>query len=68
MKVSELIVRKPVVWQALSHRQVSVWGHTDGSACLETDSQISPAAQVEATLQVKCRKWPTHCSNEGNLT
>ncbi len=29
MKVSELIGRKPGVWQALSHRQVSVWGHTD---------------------------------------
>lgn len=33
-----------------------------------TESPISLAAQVQAPMQVKCRKWRTHDNKEGNLT
>lgn len=62
MKESQLIGGKPAVWQALSHRQASVWGHTDVSASRETDFQMSETAQVQDMIQVERRKLLTHAA------
>ncbi len=44
------------------------FGGTQMSQPVKTDSQIGPAAQVQDTTHVKCRKWLTHSNNESNLT